>query len=116
MKEHVEYFDRLGISVTYYVGQNAQDNFDILDLAVYDDLWFHVHGEPSCHVIAKLPGKLDRNDMRYVKTRGAELCRQYGKVSTGGGSRKTIMCARVQDVKKCKRVGQVEVEKYSLLS
>jgi hypothetical protein len=102
------YFDRIGISVTYWIGQDAKDNFDILDRADATDWWFHVYNAPSCHVIAHLPGKLDRDDLRHVKRRGAVICRQYAKTSD------KIMCAKVEDVKKGTQDGQVEVSKYRL--
>jgi hypothetical protein len=127
MIEKTEYFDRLGISVTYWIGQNANDNFDILDAASVElDWWFHVqngriaapcgrpsnlvHNRPSCHVIAHLPGKLDRKDLHYVKTRGAVLCREHSKCYDA-----KIICARVSEVTKCKQVGQVTVNRYILL-
>jgi len=111
MIEKTEYFDRLGISVTYWIGQNANDNFDILDAASVElDWWFHVYNRPSCHVIAHLPGKLDRKDLRYVKTRGAVLCREHSKCYDA-----KIICARVSDVTKCKQIGQVTVQRFSLL-
>jgi hypothetical protein len=113
MIEKNVYFNRLGISVTYWIGQNAKDNFDILDKASTElDWWFHIYNEPSCHVIAHVPGKLDRDDLRYVKTQGAVLCRDYH----GQGLKKKVMCARVMDVTKNDHVvGQVHVKKYCVL-
>lgn len=81
MIEKSVYFDRLGFGIKYFIGQNAKDNFDILDLASPDDWWFHVLDKPSCHVIAKLPGKFDRDDLRHVKKQGAVLCRQHSSVN-----------------------------------
>jgi len=111
MREQCVYFESLGISVTYWIGQDAKDNFDILDKAVPDDWWFHLYHEPSCHVIAHLPGKLDRHDLRYVKTRGSMLCRQYSSLNKS----QIVMCARVEDVTKSERVGQVHVKRYTLI-
>ena len=42
--------------VTFLVGQNAQDNHAIIDESTSpQDLWFHLQGESSSHVIAKVP-------------------------------------------------------------
>ena len=111
MIEKEVFFNRLGISVTYWIGQDAKDNFDILDQASSSDLWFHVYNEPSCHVIAHLPGQLDRDDLQCIRTRGAVICREHSKKS----SSTKIMCAKVEDLTKGTRVGQVSVQKYRLL-
>ena len=115
MIEKSVYFDRLGFAVQYFIGQNAKDNFDILDLASPDDWWFHVLNKPSCHVIAKLPGKLDRHDLRFVKKQGAVLCRQHSSSSIADSSKEKIMYAKVKYVQKTDIVGQVHVEHYSLI-
>lgn len=117
MIEKNVYFSRLGISVTYWIGQNAKDNFDILDKASSElDWWFHIYNEPSCHVIAHLPGKLDRKYLRYVKTQGAVLCRDHHGQGDGPFCGKKVMCAKVQDVTKDDVVvGQVRVEKFSII-
>ena len=104
------YFERLGFAVEYLIGQNAKDNFDILDMAAENDWWFHVYDKPSCHVIARLPGKLDRHDLRYVQKQGAVLCRKHS-----GFHDEKIMCARVQYVKKTDVLGQVTVDKYRII-
>jgi len=113
MIETSVYFDLLGFSVKYLIGQNAKDNFDILDRASPDDWWFHVCNKPSCHVIAQLPGKLDRHDLRYVKKQGAVLCRQHSSVAD---SKEKIMCAKVKYVQKTDIIGQVHVENYSIIN
>ncbi len=40
------------------VGKNSFGNDEILNMADRDDLWFHVQGSPSSHVILKKNGKL----------------------------------------------------------
>ena len=111
MIEKSVYFDRLGFGIQYFIGQNAKDNFDILDLASPDDWWFHVLDKPSCHVIAKLPGKFDRDDLRHVKKQGAVLCRQYSSVN----EKEKIMYAKVKHVQKTEIIGQVHVEHYGIM-
>ena len=111
MIEKTIFQNQLGIAITYWIGQDAQDNFDILDQAYPDDLWFHVYNAPSCHVIAHLPVKIDRKDLRWIKTQGAVLCRDKTKTKT----KPQIMCAKVKDVSKTDRVGQVHVQNFSLI-
>lgn len=111
MIERSIFLDRIGISITFWIGQDAKDNFDILDRAEPTDLWFHVYNEPSCHVIAHIPGIMDRNDLRLIRTCGAVVCREHSKKS----SKTPIVCAKVENVIKGTRVGQVRVDKYRLI-
>ena len=56
----------LNITVQFYVGKNANQNSDIVRMAKDEDLWFHVEGHPSCHVIAIMPSDVDRKKVRYI--------------------------------------------------
>ena len=33
------------------IGKNAKENWDIIDMAEPDDIWFHLSYYPSCHLI-----------------------------------------------------------------
>jgi predicted ribosome quality control (RQC) complex YloA/Tae2 family protein len=37
--------------IKYIIGQNAQDNFDLIKSAQIDWFWFHLEKFPSCHVL-----------------------------------------------------------------
>lgn len=41
---------------TIKVGESAQDNWDIIEAANSSDIWFHVNGIPSCHVVLESDG------------------------------------------------------------
>ena len=70
--------------IEYYIGENAQDNFDILDICKPIDIWFHLDKESSCHVIANMPSdqKLNRNQISKIVTQGAVLCKQHSKMKS----------------------------------
>jgi predicted ribosome quality control (RQC) complex YloA/Tae2 family protein len=71
-----------GENIKFFIGGNAKENFEIIDLAKPDDLWFHVDDLPSCHVIASISDIIDnksKKDIRYIVKQGALLCKKYSK-------------------------------------
>ena len=67
--------------ITFFIGGSAKENFEIIDSAKPDDLWFHVDNLPSCHVIAAISDITDKSkkDIRYIIKKGALLCKKYSK-------------------------------------
>ena len=61
--------------ITFYIGKNAKDNFDILDISKSNDIWFHAKDISSCHVVCELPEDIDKKEMRYIIKVGALLCK-----------------------------------------
>ena len=61
---------------TVWIGQNAQDNWDIISMADQNDMWFHVEGFPSSHVILRCAnGTYDKR----ILNRCAVLCKEHSK-------------------------------------
>jgi predicted ribosome quality control (RQC) complex YloA/Tae2 family protein len=92
------YIPSIQTNIIYKVGKNAQDNFDLIDKAQPNDLWFHLKDEPSCHVIACLKNitfntrddempnfyniefeELDKKQKQQIITQGALVCKQFSK-------------------------------------
>lgn len=42
---------------TIIIGENAKDNWNIIDMADQNDIWFHINNIPSPHIILKSNGK-----------------------------------------------------------
>ena len=102
------------LEVDYEVGQSAQENHDMIDAAASTDLWFHVTGRPSCHVIAHVPeevlcmgSKARRVALRKITTQGAVLCKRFSKYASE--KRLSLDVARVCDVEKSSVPGSVVV-------
>lgn len=57
MKTETFIFD--GIEYTMQIGQNAQDNFDLIDASESQDIWFHLDDLPSPHVVLKVLKAVD---------------------------------------------------------
>jgi len=68
-----------GIDDTYtvWIGQNAQDNWDIISKADQNDIWFHLEGSPSPHVILRVENK--KYDKRILN-RCACICKEGSKL------------------------------------
>lgn len=104
------------LEVSYDVGQSAQENHNMIDAAAPTDLWFHVTGRPSCHVIAHvpeevmcMPSKARRVALRKIITQGAVLCKRFSKYVSE--KRLSLDVARVSDVEKSSVPGSVVLAK-----
>ena len=67
--------------IVYKIGENSKDNFVIIDNSLPTDLWFHIEGCSSCHVIASIPQdiKLDKKQLRQIIKQGALVCKENSK-------------------------------------
>jgi predicted ribosome quality control (RQC) complex YloA/Tae2 family protein len=77
MKTETVYFSNLGLSIDYVIGQNANENFDIIDKANSNDLWFHAKDYSSAHVISTNIDTINKKNLKYIIKRGGLLCKQY---------------------------------------
>lgn len=106
MKPVLKFINSLNTFVQFNIGENAQDNFDMLDNADEEDEWFHAQGQSSCHVIAKISNlPLNKKQLRQIITQGALLCKTNSKYAYM--SDLAIIHTRVKDVKKSEIVGTV---------
>ena len=105
----------LNQEITFYVGKSAEGNFDIIDNAKADDLWFHVDNESSCHVIASIPETLNRKDVRYIVKQGAILCKQNSRFKASK-IKTNIIYTKVKDVEKTDIPGRVVVKEGKIVS
>ena len=63
------------------IGQNKEDNFNIISNSEPENIWFHVDNEPSCHVILKIRMKLNEIPRQVIK-RCAYICKINSKSKT----------------------------------
>ena len=75
MKTTEIYIDKLKTNITFCIGENAQDNFDLIDASSESDLWFHLNHLSSSHVVARVPEGLNRKERGYIIRKGAEICK-----------------------------------------
>ena len=70
----------INVEMEFWIGQNAQDNTELIEKADESDLWFHVSDSPSCHVVARIASlTLDKKQLKYIVKQGAILCKQHTK-------------------------------------
>ena len=61
-------------NIEIIIGQNAQENWDIIDNADQSEIWFHLDSFPSPHVIIK-----HTNPPKNIIYQAAFLCKDYSK-------------------------------------
>jgi predicted ribosome quality control (RQC) complex YloA/Tae2 family protein len=109
MKIVSQYITSLNKNVEFHIGDDAKDNFVIIDYANPEDLWFHVQGFSSCHVIANISKlELDKKQLRQIITQGAVLCKQNSRYAYMNDL--AIVYTKVKNIKKTNIVGTVITE------
>lgn len=89
---------------TILIGQNAQDNWDLIDKSEPEDIWIHLADYASCHVIIKSENqKITNNVIRYA----GRLCLENTKVKNLKYFHMNIIYTTIKNVKKDKTVGSV---------
>lgn len=123
-----KYIPSLKLSVVYKIGANATNNFELIDEADKNDLWFHLKNESSCHVIACLKNityttldddmpnyydldfdDLDKKQKQQIIKQGALLCKQYSRLKSMKNVE--IIYTKIENVEKTNIVGTVSTFK-----
>ena len=109
MKKEAILIPAVNRTITFIIGENAQDNFDIIDNAKHNDIWFHVHNESSCHVIASIPTdeKFNKKQINKIVIQGACICKKNSKFNSSKDLQ--IVYSNVCNVVKTHITGQVQV-------
>ena len=105
MKMQSIYIDRLKRDIEFIIGENARDNFLVIDQGSSEDYWFHINNESSCHVIARVPDGLDRKQRGYIIRKGAEVCKMNSKFRSVKGIE--IVYAKIKNIEKTDIPGKV---------
>jgi predicted ribosome quality control (RQC) complex YloA/Tae2 family protein len=117
MKVIERYIEPLNQTFRYIVGQNAQDNFNIIDDADENDYWFHVQNEPSCHVICDLSNvsiaSMDKKQLRYLLKQGSIICKQHSKHKSLPNT--TIVYTQIKNIAKTNIIGKVSITNSKVL-
>ena len=78
MKTQVVYLDNIKKEITYLIGENAADNFLVIDASDFKtDIWFHSKEGSSCHVVAKISSQphLNKKELMTICKKGGLLCK-----------------------------------------
>jgi predicted ribosome quality control (RQC) complex YloA/Tae2 family protein len=80
MKIVTKHIDCIDMDIEYKVGTYAQENHDIIDAADPEDLWFHISGCSSCHVICKIPENTNNKKiLQKIAKQGSVICKENSK-------------------------------------
>ena len=107
MKTQAIHIPSLKATITYKIGQNAQDNFDIIDEADPEEFWFHVNNAPSAHILVTIPQEWDKKAQQYLIKKGAELAKQHS--SSKSEKDVSIVYTKIKNVTKTDIIGQVHI-------
>jgi len=87
-------------NITYRLGRNANENFQLIDNASPDDWWFHLDGHPSGHVI------IDSDIIDTpIKMFAGQLVKDYSKMKYIKNVK--IVFTQVKNIVKTKVIGTV---------
>ncbi len=78
MKTTSIYDTMTNLTFDVLIGENAQDNWDVIDKADQFDIWFHIKDQPSSHVLLKLPSSKTKCSSRLL-FQCAQLCKNNSK-------------------------------------
>lgn len=105
----------LGVSreLIIHVGENANDNFRLIDISNKKDLWFHLKDVSSPHVVIHCHkyAFIDIETIRYA----GELCKQYSKYSENEDIE--VIYTEIRNIKKTEPIGSVITrnERYMII-
>jgi predicted ribosome quality control (RQC) complex YloA/Tae2 family protein len=103
------------IPVTFYVGRSQQENHAVIDLGSPDDIWCHLEGISSCHVVAVIPPKADRRLRTTIKRQAAILCKQNTAKAASQRS-VPVTCALLKHIQKDAQIaGTVRVHESTTI-
>ena len=95
--------------IKYIIGQNAQENWNILDEGYKINnnyIWFHLNSFPSCYVIMYSSiEELKDNSLNDYLTYGANLCKQNTKYRNLNDLK--ICYTSLKNLKKTNKVGEI---------
>jgi|UniRef100_A0A6C0IJY5 predicted ribosome quality control (RQC) complex YloA/Tae2 family protein len=102
--------------IEFYIGENAQDNFDMIDMCKPTDMWFHLHNASSSHVIANMPSdkNYNRRQISKIIIQGAKFCKEHSKARSNKDTE--IIYTRLVNIVKTQVVGQVNVGESKIVT
>ena len=112
MKKEIIYFTNINQSFTFYIGENENEQFEIMDIAKPNDIWFHAENGSSCHVILSLDENinLSKKEKHTILKRGALLCKMNTNRIKGIIEKNSFIYTNIENVKKTSIPGRVITE------
>jgi predicted ribosome quality control (RQC) complex YloA/Tae2 family protein len=103
--------------MVYWIGENAQDNWDIIDKADKNDIWFHLADHPSAHVILRTENLPIKKISRHILIHCGIQCRLHSKWANISYKQKVkVIYTEIKNVSKADNPGAVYTKKENYLS
>ena len=103
-----------GRQVRFLIGTSDKDNFQVIDASDPEDIWFHIEGMPSCHIVAELKEMYNKYEMNEITRFGAQLCKeQHAKYKPIQNL--PVVYTEVKNIKKTKTVGSVVTKSTTMI-
>jgi len=104
MKKFLKFDFEADDDLKIYVGESAQENWDLIDQSNQNDIWFHLDKHPSAHVVISIPKKvkkITKNTINYAAT----LCKDNSKLKYL--KKVSVIYTEIKNVKKADKPGSV---------
>lgn len=99
------------VELEVYLGQNDQDNWNIIKKASQNDIWFHLENLQSPHVVLVTNGyrKIHNNTLKYC----ARLCKEHSKFKYH--NKLNIIYTEIKNISLGNKIGSVITKKTKRL-
>lgn len=114
MITEVAKFPNIPEPVQFYIGKSQAENHGVLDMAKPEDMWFHLGGVSSAHIIGVVPVGLERKYLKYIVKHGAHLCKKH-TTKVANQKNVAVLYTRVRNVQKTSKPGEVICSESSIL-
>jgi len=109
----VTIFDNLvNMELTVYVGHNAIENWQIIDISKPNDLWFHLQDMPSSHVVLSIPSNIKKVSKQTIN-KCALLCKEHSKMANYKNIK--VIYTDIRNIKKSTEIGSVITKKTTTI-
>lgn len=110
----IEYYECADIKYEITIGKNATENWNIISNSSQNDVWFHLEGMASPHVVLKNYRNDKIKDIpKCVIIRCAYLCKENSKYKNI--KKVTVIYTQIKNVSKGDTVGSVFTKNTSEL-
>jgi predicted ribosome quality control (RQC) complex YloA/Tae2 family protein len=104
----IELFTHGTKDYTISIGQNKEENWQLIDSSEPNDVWFHIDDQPSCHVVLKNENNIKLRDFpRQVLKRASYLCKINSAAKRS--PKCDVIYTLISSITKTSVVGQVVV-------
>lgn len=120
MKTETIFFKNIQKSFTFWISENEDEPFKMLDLAKSHYIWFHAEKESSCHVIVCLDKDSDidlsKKEIQTIVKRGCFLCKFHTlKLRCIPAKTLSFIYCKIENIQRTEKAGQVITQNTKII-